>query len=228
MADVRLKTSAKLIGTNGQSTPIPFKGALDGSMFTADWLLRQALEGRMYTLHAGTGTAPITGAGVYVNTTPDVDMSVPVNTCIVITKVVVNYETVGTSGIQECVAVIGKGGVITPTSFDAVTIVNHRLDLTNDSGVTAGSTGTGATYMTSNVLEFFRNSPPMGITKTSQSATVSSIDPYRFEWSALATGDWPIMYATDGITRLNVFMGGQAPTGFITVTFVKPALTTDG
>lgn len=227
MADQRLRPSSKLPGASSQTDFVPFKGMLDGTAFTAGWLARMALEGRMYTVHAGTGTAPITGAGVYVNTTPDLDMSVPSGVCVVLTKLVINYETVGTSGLQEIVAAIGKGGVITPTSFDAVTITNHRLDLPNDSGVTAGSTGTGATYMTSNVLEFYRNSPPMGITKTSQSATVTSIDPYRFEWSALQTGDWPIMYATDGITRCNVFMGGQAPTGFITLTFVKPPLTAD-
>ena len=227
MADTRIKPSSRLIGGSAQTSFIPLKGMLDGSLFTADWLARMALEGRMYTLHAGTGTAPITGAGVYVNTTPDVDMSVPAGVCIIPVSLVINYETVGTSGIQEVVAAIGKGGVITPTSFDAVTITNHRLDLPNDSGVTAGSTGTGATYMTSNVLEFFRNSPPMGITKTSQSATVTSIDPYRMSWSALETSNWPIMYATDGITRLNVFMGGQAPTGFVTLTFVRPPLITD-
>jgi hypothetical protein len=224
MADMRLTPSVRVLGAGSATQPVPIKGMKDGTIFNADWLARMALEGRMYTIHAGTGTAPITGAGVYVNTTPDLDMSVPANQVVIPTKLVVNYETVGTSGIQECVAAIGVGGVLAPTSQDAVSIVNHRLDLSNASGVTAVATATGATYMTSNVLEFFRNSPPMGITKTSQSATVTSIDPYRFQWSALETGDWPIMYNTSSITRLNVFMGGQAPTGFITLTFVVPEL----
>ena len=224
MADMRLTPATRVLGAGSATSPVPIKGLKDGSIFTADWLLRMALEGRMYTVHAGTGTAPVTGAGVYVNTTPDLDMSVPAGSVVIPIKLVVNYETVGTSGIQECTAAVGVGGVITPTATEAVTITNHRLDLGNDSGVTAVSTGTGATYMTSNVYEFFRNSPPMGITKTSESATVTSIDPYRFVWSALESGDWPIMYNSGSITRLNVFMGGQAPTGFITLTFVKPEL----
>ena len=225
MTDIRVKPSNKLIGGSGVTDFVPAKGMLDGTIFDAHWLQKMAFEGRMYTVHSGTGTAPNTFAGAYVNTTPDLDMSVPANQCVVPISMTVNFETYGTSLLSEVVMAVGKGGVIAPTSATAATPVNHRLDLGNNSGVTVVTDGTGATYMTSNVIEVYRNSSPMSITKTSASATVSSIDPYRFEWSAIQSGIWPIMYATDGITRLNIFACSNAGTGFITLTFVVPPLT---
>ena len=229
MADQRLKPSVKLIGASGQTGYVPQKGMLDGTAFTADWLARMALEGRMYTANAGLGTAPFTGGGAYVNTAPDVDMSVPSGALVIPVRIEVVFETWGTGLLAEVVAVYGKGGVIAPTSATAVTPVNHRLDIGNDSGVTIVSDGTGATYMTpaASIIEFWRPTSKFAITKTAGSATVSADDPSRFEWSALATGVWPIMYATDGITRLNIFASAQAPTLFISITFVKPSIVAE-
>ena len=225
--DTRVKPSSRLIGASGQTNYVPWKGMLDGTAFTASWLARMALEGRMYTANAGTGTAPFTGGGAYVATAPDLDMSVPSGVLIVPVAATIVFETSGTSLLCEVVGVYGKGGIIAPTSATSVTPVNHRLDIGNDSGVTIVSDGTGATYMTpaASIVEFWRDGEQMSITKTSASATVSSTDRTTFKWSALETGVWPVMYATDGITRLNIFASSQAPTLFISLTFVKPPIT---
>mgnify|MGYP001614529696 CR=1 FL=1 len=201
MSDTKVKPSSGLVGASAITGYVPLKGMIDGTAFTADWLARMALEGRMYTANAGTGTAPFTGGGAYVNTAPDIDMSVPSGVMIVPVYAKVVFETSGNSLLAEIVGVYGKGGVIAPTSATSVTPVNHRLDLGNDSGVTIVSDGTGATYMTpaASIVEFWRDGEQMAITKTSASATVASTDKTRFEWSALATGVWPIMYATDDV-----------------------------
>ena len=227
--DSRIKPSSRLLGANAQTGYIPMKGMLDGTAFNADWLARMALEGRMYTANAGTGTAPVTFASTYTNSAPDLDMSVPAGVLIVPVSISINMEAFGTNALFEAVAAYGKGGVIAPTSATAVTPVNHRLDMGNDSSVTIVSDGTGATYMTppASVIEFARWGMDKTITTTTavEGTTGRYLDPLR--WSALETGVWPLMYATDGITRLNVFASSQGGTGFITLTFVRPPLTTD-
>lgn len=226
MADNRVKPSISLAGASGQTGFVAAKGMLDGTAFSADWLARMALEGRMYTVHAGVGTAPVTFASAYTNTAPDLDISVPSGVMVIPVALTVQFEAYGTILLAEIVAAIGKGGVITPTAAEAVTIVNHRLDQPNNSGVTAVSTGTGATYMTSNIVEFYRDGHQGVVTVTAVATGNQASNATKFKWSALETGNWPIMYATDSITRLNIFASAQAGTGFITCTFVVPPLVT--
>ena len=227
--DSRIKPSSRLIGASGETSFLPQKGMLDGTAFTADWLARMALEGRMYTGNAGTGTAPITMAGAYVNTAPDLDMSVPSGQLVVVTNIDINVEAYGTTALFEAIGVYGKGGVIAPTSATAVTPVNHRLDIGNDSGVTIVSDGTGATYMTpaASIVEFARFGQDKVLTIVTAVDT-SPRETVGLHWSALASGKWPILYATDGIVRMTVFVSGQATTGFISVTFVKPPMSVSG
>ena len=222
----QVKTSARLIGANNQSSNVFPKSLLDGTVFGADWLQKMAMEGRMFTIPAGTGTAPITSAGAYVNTTPDVDISNPAGQICIPVAINIGVEAYGTTLLFESVCAVGVGGVITPTAAETLTPVNHRLDLSNTSGLTAVSTGTGATYMTSNVIEFGRHQIDKIVTiATADDDSTNHADSY--DWSALDTGQWFIMYHPTSITRLNVFMSGQATTGFINVTVVIPPMTTD-
>lgn len=227
MADIRIKPTTRSPGSSNITNYVPLKGYMDGTIFTQEWLARMALEGRMYTYHSGTGTAPNTFAGAYVNTTPDLDLSVPAGVMCIPIACDVIFETSGTSLLCEVVGAVGVGGVIAPTSATAAVARNSRLDMGDNSGLTCVTDGTGATYMSSNVLEFFRDGTQMSISKSSASATVSSIDPSHFKWSAMQSGLWPIMYNTSSITRLNVFACSQAGTGFITLTVVVPPLTVE-
>ena len=227
MADERVKTSSRLPG-NPTGEFVPRRGLVDGSAFTADWLARMALEGRMYTANAGTGTAPITFAALYTATAPDLDMSVPSGSLVIVTNIDINVEAYGSTLLFEAIASYGKGGVIAPTSATAVTPVNHRLDLGNDSGVTIVSDGTGATFMTpaTSVIEFARFGQDKVVT-IGTAVDTSPRETTGLHWSALQSGKWPILYATDGITRLNVHASCQVGTGFISVTFVKPPLVAE-
>lgn len=224
MADMRLTPATNVLGAGAATSPVAIKGLKDGTVFTADWLAGLALKGRMLTINAGTGTAPITSAGAYVNTTPDLDVKVPAGVCAIPVSIQIGIETYGTTALFESVAAIGQGGVITPTSADAVTLVNNRIDKSGDVfGITAVSTGTGATYMDTGVYEFMRHQHNKMVTIATADDD-SSIGPSQYSWSALQSGCWPIMYSTASFTRLNVFMACQATTGFIIVTLVVPEL----
>ncbi len=226
--DNRVRPSPNQVGAGSNTGYIPQRSMVDGTIFTADWLGRMALEGRMYTCHSGTGTAPNTFAGAYVNTTPDLDMSVPAGVMAIPIALAVQFEAFGTILLTEVVAACGVGGIIAPTSATAVTPINHRLDLPNSSGVTVVSDGTGATYMTSNVLEFFRDGHQGDVTVSAVATGDQASNLAKFKWSALETGNWPIMYNPASITRLNICACSQAGTGFITLTFVVPPLSVLG
>lgn len=223
MADIRVKPSGKLIGASATPSFVDARGLADGTQFGAHWLQRMAAEGHTYTFNAGTRSTPITGNGVYVATTPDLAVNIPAGILCIPTHLEIVYEAVGTSGIQEILALAGHGGTF-PTTGTVVTPANHRGDLGDQSGLTARQVASVGVLPTLNVNEFFRHSVPQGITKTSQSATVSSIDPYRFEWDVVATNKWCYIYNPSSIGQIWVYMGGQAPTGFISLTVVVPPL----
>ena len=208
MADIRVKPSTKVVGGASLTNYVPIKGYLDGTIFTQEWLARMALEGRM-------------------NTTPDLDLSVPAGVMCVPIYLTVQFETYGTILLTEVVAAVGKGGVIAPTGATAVVGKNHRLDLGDTSGLTCVSDGTGATYMSSNVVEFFRDGHQGDVTVSAVATGDQASNLPKFKWNAVTDGNWPIMYATDGITRLNVHACSQAGTGFITLTVVVPPLPVD-
>lgn len=228
MADTRLFPSTRTPGAGNLSTYLAARGYLDGTMFTQDWLGRMALEGRMFTYHSGTGTAPNTFAGAYVNTTPDLDLSVPAGTMCIPIALNVQFETYGTILLTEVVGAIGVGGVITPTSATAAAGKNHRLDLGDTSGLTCVTDGTGGTYMTSNVVEFFRDGTQGDVTVSAMATGDQASNRAKYMWRAAESGNWPIMYSPSSITRLNVFACSQAGTGFITLTVVVPPLVVNG
>lgn len=170
-----------------------------------------------YIIQGGSATTPITGAGVYVNTTPDMDILVPSSKAFIPLYICVKYETVGTNGIQEVIATAGTGG--TQGAATAVTPVNLNTAFGNESGLTARSPSTGATLMSAKTHDIWTSGVPVGVTKTTASATASVLDDSsRFEYNARSEGVYHILQASDSLNaRLNIWMGGQAPTGFIIV-----------
>jgi hypothetical protein len=229
MAVTQFKTGKNLLGAAAGLTNIAAFPRLttDGAQFTSQWLQKMALEGRMYSYHSGTGTAPNTFAGAYVNTTPDLDLSVPAGVVAIPISLTVQFETYGTILLTEVIGAIGVGGVIAPTSATAVPGKNHRLDLGDLSGLTCVSDGTGATYMTSNVVEFFRDGHQGDVSVSAVATGDQASNLAKFQWSALQSGVWPIMYNPSGICRLNVHACSQAGTGFITLVVVVPPLVSE-
>lgn len=193
----------------------------DGTLSMADFAMVSALEGRAFVGNGGTITTPITfGAGTIDTTEPDFDLSVPAGTLVIPLEIRVYMEAFGTSAQFECMASVGRGGAqgtdtnITPT--------NLRADAPYSTVCSVGvASDADATYMTSNVSEFWRDGQQFAITKTAGSATAAALDPFLFTWKWSDAHVPPIMYSASGITRLNVFAASQAGTGFITVKWLE-------
>jgi hypothetical protein len=190
----------------------------DGSLSTVDFFTAMALEGRCFMANAGTATTPIAfGAGStgIVTTEADLLVVVPNGTTIIPISLVIYNEAYGTNAIYECLAAYGSGGTTTqPTNATAVTPVNLRSDSPRGTSCTLWKSGdaAGATYITTNIVEFFRDGLQSAITKATAVANVANADQFRFSWSAVETGVVPIIV---GSQQLFVFSQAQEATGFI-------------
>ena len=196
----------------------------DGAAFVTEWEMGLALEGRVYVATAGTVTTPITfGAGTIDTTEPDFDMSVPASTLVIPLEIRVYMETYGTNAQFECMASVGRLGVLGSTGATTVTPTNLRMDapFTSTVSIVSNVDASGATYMTGNVTEFWRAGQQFSITKTTASATAAVDDPNLFIWRRSESRVAPVLYSTAGITRLNVFATSQAGSGFITVIYAE-------
>ena len=167
-----------------------------------------------YVINGGSATTPITGAGAYVSTTPDMDILVPSNKAFIPLVITVGYETIGTSLLLEVIMRAGLGGAQGTTTV--VTPVNMDTGRSNDSGLTCFSPSSSATLMTQNLQDLFHDQQTLAITKTAGSATVSATDPSKFVYRAKDEGVYHILRAGNGLNaRLNVWMASNGPTGFI-------------
>ncbi len=201
---------------------IALRALRDGSMSFADFRLVCAMEGRVFAANVGTATTPITfGGGATITTTaPDFDLSCPPGTLVIPLGVRIYCEAFGSSAQMECMVSSGTLGAVAAAT--AVTPTNLRADAPYTSGCTVRRTSSGATYQTTNVTEHMHDGAQFTITKTAGSATASAGDQYLFKWMPLMEeGVPPILYSTAGISRFNVFVAGQAPTGFITVKWIE-------
>ena len=228
MADLRIKTGVNLPDRQGADRAYAAVRALrDGSISVADFLLICALEGRTHIANVGSVTTPITfGAGTIDITEPDFDLSVPADTLVIPVEINVYMEAFGTSAQFECMAAVGRGGVIASTGTALIApagLVNQRLDAPYASKCSAkyAADAASATYMTDNVYEFWRDGAQFAITKTAGSATVAATDPNKFSWRLTDSMVPPIMYSKSGICRLNVFAASQAGTGFMTIKYAE-------
>lgn len=172
-------------------------------------------------INGGVQSTPITGAGVYVSTTPDMDIQVDADKAFIPLVIDVVYEAVGLTGIQEVFATAGLGGTFA-TGGTALTygdgIRNLNSGYAAQTGLTVRSPASVAVLPTERFGEIWRASVPQGITKTAQSATVSSNDQAKFTYRAKEEGIYHTLRAGNNLrARMNIWMGGQAPTGFIMV-----------
>lgn len=221
----------RLMATRGVSTVVrgtyddgihSVRSTRDGAVFSAEWFEGLAQEGRVYVANVGTVTTPITfGAGVIDTTEPDMYVIVPLNTTIIPLELRIYMEAYGTNAQFECMASCGTGGSTTaPTGGTAVTPANARTDNPRASACTVYGNvdASGATYMTTNVAEFFRAGQQFAITKTTASATAAVDDPNLFIWRRKDMYAGPVVV---GAAQLAVFAASQAGTGFITLVYAE-------
>lgn len=219
MSDFRvLSGTSAVTRVTADGDNLALRGTRTGIPYVTGWEQAMAMEGRMFQAEGGTITAPITfGAGVILETEADYMMTVPNGTVAIITSVEIAMETYGTTAIFEFMAAVGVGGVIGTST--AATPTNLRSDAPIASKCTVGVAGdtASATYMTSNVSEFFRGCLSLAVTiGTADDDSVIQKEVYT--WSASKTGVYPVVVGAGG---MSVYAAAQAGTGFITVTWVE-------
>ena len=220
MSDLRVLSGTSAVNrVTADGQDLSWRGTRDGIPYVMAWEQAMAMEGRMFIGNAGTITAPQTwGAGSLLETEPDYFLDVPDNTTCVITRIEFTMEAFGAEGLFEFMAAMGTGGSA-GTGTTAVTITNLRSDAPNASKCTAtasAATGT-ATYMTTNISEFFRGSFAAAFT-VATAIDDSPVPPEHYVWSAADSGTYPVLV---GAAQMSVYAASVAGTGFMSVTWVE-------
>lgn len=218
MSDLRIKTgvsSPTRVTSDGQW--INARGSRSGALYTADWLQAMAMEGRMFCANVGTITSEATfGAGSIDSTEPDLHLAVADGTTAFLVSLDIVVEAYGSTAIFEFMAAIGEGG--SAGTDTAVVPTNLRTDAPISTTSVAGKESSAdATYMTTNISEFWRG----GLSKAVTIAVAdddSSIQKEAYHWSARESGKYPILVGT---AQLQVHCAAQASTGFITAIWVE-------
>jgi len=171
-----------------------------------------------YLFVGGVQSTPITGAGAYVSTTPDMDILVPDDKAFIPLSILVQYETIGTVSPLECFATAGLGGTFA-TGGTAITPKNMDISKGNSSGMSCQSPASAAVLPTMNLGDIWRAGVP-GVSVKTDSGTVSVKDhPFQFKYSAREEGIYHILKSQGGtlFARLNIWAAHQAATVFIIV-----------
>ena len=194
---------------------IPWYGKL-GEGITEEKIQALVNAGYGYVIQGGSLTTPITGAGAYVSTTPDMDILVPTNKAFIPLVISVGFEIIGTSLLLEVIAAMGLGG--TQGAATSVTPLNMDSSKGDESGLICRSPSTGAVLMTQRVQDIFHEQETLAITKTAGSATAAAFDRNKYVYRAKDEGVYHILKAGNNLqARLNVWGAAQGPTLFITV-----------
>ena len=207
------------IRTDGDNAWLAAHANRYGDLYTASWYEHLAINGRIFVSNGGTGTTPVTfGAGSIDTTEPDIDIQ-GANTIVVLPLYIAfQMETFGTNALFEGMASSGLGGV-QGTTTTQLTPRNLRTDNPYASLATVwtATDGSGSTYMTTNIAEFWR----FGIEAV---ATVGTGDDDSNRWGA----QWiwqretsqmrPVLRASATLNpRAVAFAGSQAGTGFVSL-----------
>jgi len=226
MSDIRLVTGVQSRTQVAQDDRfLAVAGDRIGNMYTKRWLDALVSEGRVFCANAGTVTTPLTfGAGSIDTTEPDLFVACDSNFVITPIEIRVKMEAYGTSAIFELMAATGTDGVAgTDTDLVAGTnICNLRSDAPFTAQAQIGhSSAADATYMTTNVCEFWRDGLMKAVT-TGTADDDSPMPPQTFVWNIFEHGFSPLLV---GSSQLMVFAAAQASQGFITFIFAEEPLS---
>lgn len=179
-------------------------------------------DGRCFVANGGTGTTPITFAGAFDATAPDMYIRVPVGTTIIPLRIQVIFDAVGTEATMEIIGLASNTGDASATGT-AITAYNMRIDNPRSTActITAAVDASGVdTPATGQFYEFWRFARPL----TDTVATGENDRwPLVFDWSAFRDGPAPVIVGTNsaGGACLAVYAASQAGTGFITVEWAE-------
>lgn len=143
MAELDLIVHPQSPGANAEGGLRTAIGTPDGSLFVADWLLSQTLQGRHYTASDADQNDYVTGQTSFANTTPTFLLNVPDGQYAIPTEIVLGQAgTVGAAQITvvveiDDIAAFSSGGT-------SETVFNRRTDNPRTNGCTlySGATAT--------------------------------------------------------------------------------------
>ena len=195
---------------------VPWYGKL-GEGITEEKIQALINAGYGYVLNGGVQSTPITGAGAYVSTTPDMDIQVAEDRAFILLSILVQAETIGTVSPLEVIALVGTGGTFA-TGGTAILAKNMDTSKGNSSGLLCQSPASSAVLPTGGAHDIWRAGVPNVSVKT-DSGTVSVKDhPFQFKYSAKEEGVYHILKSgVAGQARLNIWVAHQAMTAFIIV-----------
>ncbi|KKN30813.1 hypothetical protein LCGC14_0830210 [marine sediment metagenome] len=198
------------------------RGTRDGAVFTADWYLAAALEGRAFGVNTGTGTSPDTMTTTTLTVAkPDLAITVPAGTTIIPVLIEYSIEDTDGAGVLDVLAMASSATTQVLSGGDSLTIHNMRTDKPNSSNCSAAAVlaSSGVTPYTGNFIEFFRGYAG-DVTDQHNSSTAQTVaTASRFSWTAANTMVPPIL---TGVSQLCVYCTGPgALTGWITAIWVE-------
>lgn len=156
----------------------------DGSLVVGSWLEAHMLNGRIFSVNAGTVTAPVAGASGFAVVAPDVHIQVPDGVRMYPLSIEVSIDALVADSNVRIVAATSTGRDETPTTGSTLTKVNRNRGHSRGSNLVAQSDVvaitspvTGLTY-----LEFWRVNREEGAVPTAAQAALTG-GPVTYKWS---------------------------------------------
>jgi len=222
MSDLRLKTGVSSVARpTGDDLWTPLRGTRDGAMFTADWVLAHALEGRCFGCNSGTGTTAVTHNATYTAAKPDMLITVPSGTTIIPVFIETSMENTGTAAITTIVA-CASSVYDAATTDDDLVIYNMRIQTsaprTSSCQAVATVTAAGTTPLSGNFIEFWRGTAGFVEAAFTGNTSPKNEQISRASWNIKEAAVPPVIV---GEGSLNIYMSCTASVGFITAIWVE-------
>ncbi len=194
-----------------EGNDITLKALRDGTLTVASWVAALSLAGRVFTVNQGLGTtAKAFGDGGLDTDEFDLHVAVPSGVVIIPLELFITFEEIGTAGILETVMQSGSGSVT--GSGDNPTPISSNVSSGRASKCTVtGSAATGATALTTNIKEIWRDMDQLAI----DIDTVAQIRvKYNYRWYAMDTGVLDVVGPNQQVAIWAAATAGTGQIGF--------------
>ncbi len=211
MADLKIKgqTTGKSREANGNM--IFVTGTRDGAIYTMDYILAAALEGRLFHTQVGTVTTPLATHATTATLQPELVIDVPSGTAIIPVEIAVYLETF--AGALADVVAMTSTALRGAGASTAGSALSTRTDRAVTSGCSIYHTYTGNAVAVAGTVEFWRYGNPW-ITATAEGNPI-----FKFEYSVQK--NTPQVVVGPGSVSLCIGAATTGPTGFWTASWIE-------
>ena len=211
MADLYINGVTTSKARSGNNQRIAVTGTRDGAIYTCDWILAAALEGRLFHTQVGTVTTPVATKVVMITLQPELVIDVPSGTTIVPVEIAVYLETfAGTLADIVAMTSTALRGAGTSTVGAAL---STRTDRVVSSTCSIYHTYSGNAVAVAGTIEFWRYGEPWIL------ATAEGNPTMKFEYSVRK--NTPQVVVGPGSVSLCIGATGTGPTGYWTASWVE-------